>query len=46
MMGTVEASETEMLEMRYRTLGITMESFMYHSICIRGGGGGGGGGIT
>ena len=30
MMGTVEASETEMMEMRYRTLGFTMEPFMYH----------------
>ena len=30
MMGTVEASETEMLEMRYRSLGFTMEPFMYH----------------
>ena len=30
MMGTVEASETEMLEMRYRSLDITREPFMYH----------------
>ena len=30
MMGTVELSETEMLEMRYRPLGLTREPFMYH----------------
>ena len=30
MMGTVELSETEMLEMRYRSLDITREPFMYH----------------
>ena len=38
MMGTVEASETEMLEMKYRSLGFTMEPSMYHSICVGGGG--------
>ena len=30
MMGTVELSETEMLEVRYRSLDITTEPFMYH----------------
>ena len=30
MMGTVELSETETLEMRYRPLGLTREPFMYH----------------
>ena len=30
MMGIVELSETEMLEMRYRSLDITREPFMYH----------------
>ena len=30
MMGTVELSETEMSEMRYRPLGLTREPFMYH----------------
>ena len=30
MMGTVDLSETEMLEMRYRPLGLTREPFMYH----------------
>ena len=30
MMGAVELSETEMLEMRYRPPGLTREPFMYH----------------
>ena len=37
MMGTVELSETEMLEMRYRPLGLTREPFKYHRTWSGGG---------